>query len=128
MKDDAFVKNLTRFVRSGKPVLITDGLAERLRGQVNLDAPNVRVLAVKGEPKSLLNLGEAELNTVREPLLQPLKSSFKAPNKVALYLFKDSSWVIENFSDAVVAAELNGVRREVPARGWLYEWKGARRK
>jgi hypothetical protein len=37
-------------------VLVTDGLAERLHGKVKLDAANVHVLAVKGDPKSLLLL------------------------------------------------------------------------
>ena len=127
LKDADFARKLEKFVRAGKPVLITDGLAEKLRGRVALDAPNVRVLAARGEPKSLLQLGESELNSMREPLLKPLKTTFTAPNKVALYLFTDGSWVIENFNDAAVTTGLNGVSCKVPPRGWVYEWKGARR-
>jgi len=128
LKDKDLAPRLAKFVRAGKPVLITDALAEKLRGQVNLDAANVQVLAVNGEPKSLLELNQPKLDALRAPLLAPVKSTFKAPNKVALYLFTDGSWVIENFNDAAVATELNGVRREVAARGWIYEWKGAGRK
>jgi hypothetical protein len=124
LKDEGFARKLTKFIRGGKPVLITDGLAEKLRGKVQLDAPNVQVLAVRGEPKSLLALTEADLSVMRARLLRALNVTFKAPNNVALYLFKDGSWVIENFSDDVAVTELNGVRRTVPARGWLYEWKG----
>lgn len=87
----------------------------------------MHVLPVKGEPKSLLTLNESEVNSLREPLLRPVKVAFKAPNRVGLYLFSDGSWVTENFTDAVVSTELNGVRREIPARGWAYDWKGRTR-
>jgi hypothetical protein len=128
LKDEDFTSKFTKFVRAGKPVLITDGLAAKLTHTAAVNAPNVRVLAVKGEPKSLLALNEDELDPLREPLLRPVQVSFKAPSQVALYLFADGSWVIENFSDGAVTAQLNGARREVPARGWIYEWRGARQK
>jgi hypothetical protein len=77
---------------------------------------------VKGAPKSLLQLPESELNSLRAPMLKTLKTTLLAPNQVALYLFGDGSWVVENFSDAPAAVELNGKRLEVLARGWAYQW------
>ena len=98
----------------------------RLAGRVNLDRPNVRVLAVKGDPKSLLDLGQAAVDDLRGFLLRPLKLTVKAPGRVGLYWFRDGSWVVENFNDAPVVVELNGRRFSVPARGWRYEWRRAR--
>jgi hypothetical protein len=74
---------------------------------VTLNAPNVRILPVEGDPKSLLRLSQKELDTLRAPFLSPLKVNFSAPNQVALYLFRDGSWVIENFTDESVKVELN---------------------
>jgi hypothetical protein len=123
LKDAGFAAKLTAFIATGKPVLITDGLAERLRGKVDLTGPNVRTLPVKGQPKSLLELPEKELNSLRAPLLKALGATLVAPNQVALYLFRDGSWVVENFNDAPAAVELNGKKLTVAARGWDHEWK-----
>jgi hypothetical protein len=123
LKDGAFPAKLSAFLKKGKPVLLTDGLAKRLEGKVNLSGRNVQVLAVKGEPKSLLNLPQAELDRMREPLLRPFKRVFTAPNKVSIYLFKDRSWVIENFNDEPANVTLDGKALEVAARGWKYGWK-----
>ena len=122
-KDPELSGKLTALVASGKPVLITDGLAKRLKEQVLLRADNVYVLPVGGEPKSLLELAEDRLDAIRRPLLRPLDRSFQAPSRVALYLFEDGSWVIENFNDEPVAVELDGKSLQVAARGWLYRWK-----
>ena len=81
------------------------------------------VVPVKQNPKSLLEPGQKELDALRAPLLRPLKVSFHAPNRVALYLFGDGSWVVENFNDEAVDADLNGKRLTVAARGWVYQWK-----
>ncbi|MEK7404664.1 MAG: hypothetical protein AAB225_06110 [Acidobacteriota bacterium] len=123
LKDPEFAAGLTRFIRSRRPVLLTDGLAEGLRGRVNLAAPNVRVLPVSGDPKTLLKLSQEELDRLRAPLLQPFKASFSAPNEVSLCLFKDGSWVVQNFNDAEVTVELNRQRFQVPARGWVQRWR-----
>ncbi len=123
LKDKDFAAKLTRFIATGKPVLLTDGLTQRLEGKVNLNAPNVHVLPVKGDPKSLLQLSQEELDALRAPLLRPLKTTFHAPNKVALYLFRDGSWVVENFNDEESKVELNGKPLTVAARGWVYQWK-----
>jgi hypothetical protein len=123
LKDADLVPKLGKFIASGKPVLITDGLAKQLEGKVRLDAPNVVLLPVKGDPKSLLQLSQAELEVLRAPLLKPFQVSLNAPNQVALYLFKDDSWVVENFSDHDATVELRGRSLAIPARGWRMEWK-----
>jgi hypothetical protein len=122
LKDPGFASKLAKFIRSGKPVLLTDGLAQQLTNQMKLDAPNVCVLPVQGDPKSLLRLGQKELDELRAPLLRPFKATFKAPNQVALYLFHDGSWVVENFTNEAVTAELNGEVLTVAARGWQHHW------
>lgn len=123
LKDPDLAPRLAKFVHSGKPVLLTDGLAQRLTNTIDLAAPNVRVLPVKGDPKSLLDLPQAELDALRTPLLRPLKTTFRAPNQVALYLFKDGSWVVENFTDRPAEVELNGQKLTVAARGWNLRWR-----
>ena len=60
---------------------------------------------------------------MRTPLLRPFKTTFKAPNQVALYLFRDGSWVVENFNDEAVTVELNQRQLKIAARGWQWEWK-----
>lgn len=123
LKDPAFRERFTAFVAAGKPVLITDGLAAALASLPAAKAPNVRVLPVKGAPKSLLALSAEEVNALRAPLLKPFGASFQAPAKVGLYLFTGDGWVVENFNDEPVQAELNGRKLDVPARGWTYQWR-----
>jgi hypothetical protein len=41
---------------------------------------------------------------------------------VALYLFKDGSWVAENFNDEAAELEWNGAQVTVPARDWKCHW------
>jgi hypothetical protein len=123
LKDPKLPEKLSKLIAGGVPVLVTDGLTRRLDGRVNLDVPNVRILPVNGNPKSLLKLTHADLDAIRQPLLKPLSHTFKAPERVALYLFADGSWVVENFSDRAVTVELDGVEMDVAERGWRYEWK-----
>ena len=125
LKDTDLVPKLSALIAAGRPVLVTDGLAKHLADKVNFDAPNTRILAVGGDPKSLLELPQAELDPIRQPLLRTLGRSFRARNKVALYLFDDGSWVIENFNDEQVNVELDGTSQTVKPRGWIYRWKPA---
>ena len=122
LKDADLIAQLAAFIASGRPALITDGLAQHLAGQINLAAPNVRLLAVKGEPKALLALPQSELDALRAAMLRTLDLSFKAPNKVGFYPFQDGSWVVENFNDQAVTVEVTGATQAVPARGWLCHW------
>jgi hypothetical protein len=123
LKDPNLIPKLDSFIQSGKPVLLTDGLARALTNSVQLTRSNVHLLPVKGQPKSLLQLTQADLDSQRGPLLKPLKCSFKAPNRVALYLFRDKNWAIENFNDDPVNVELNGKSLTVPGRKWCHSWK-----
>jgi hypothetical protein len=123
LKDPDFAARLARFVRSGKPVLLTDNLARRLEGRVDVKARNVQIVTVGKDPASLNRIGQPELDRLRVPLLKSVKASFEAPNNVGLYLFNDSSWVIENFTDRDVEARLNGKAIAVPARDWKMAWK-----
>ena len=123
LKDAGFVPKLEKFLLARKPVLLTDGLARALAHRVRLDLRNIQILPVKGEPKSLLQLDQKTCDELRAPLLKPFRASFKAPARVALYLFKDKSWVVENFNDDPVDVQLNGKSVAVPARGWRQQWK-----
>jgi len=125
LKDSQFAKSLSAFIGAGKPVLLTDGLAGKLAGQVPLDAPNLHVLPVKGDPKSLLTLPQAELDRLREPLLRPFGRRFEAPGRVALYLFGDGSWVAENFNDEPANVKLDGTAATIAARDWALHWTPA---
>jgi hypothetical protein len=119
-----FANKLLDFVGSGRPVLLTDGLAKELTGKTEPNVPNMSILKVKNNPKQLLEMTRTELNAIREPLLAPLKVTFRAPNKVALYLFRDGSWVVENFNDTIAEVRLNRVPLKIPARGWTYKFLG----
>lgn len=123
LKDADLPAKLNAYIKSGKPVLLTDGLAQSLTNRLVLGAANVRVLSVNRAPKSLLALGQKELDDLRAPFLRPLKASFRAPNRVALYLFEDASWVVENFNDESVEVEMDGRRMTLDGRAWRYEWK-----
>ena len=124
LKDPGLVEKLSRFVQSGKPVMITDGLAKRLAGKAGLDRPNVLQLKVNSSPASLLKLSGPELDSLRGRLLLPFQTEFQAPNRTALYLFDDGSWVVENFNDQAVQVRLNGEAVPVPPREWICRWKG----
>ncbi len=123
LKDPDLAARLDRFLRAGKPTIVTSGLAAALAGKVKLDAPNARILALKPDPKSLLELQQADLDALRAPALKPFQTSFQAPSRVALFLFKDQSWVVENFNDKPARVSLNGKEMSVPARGWICQWK-----
>lgn len=123
LKDPNFVPRLAAFLATGRPVLLTDGLRERLAGKLPLDGANVFTLPVRGAPKELLSLDQAALDALREPLLRPLKIALRAPAQVGLFLFTDGSWVLENFADTPAVAELNGERLTLTPRGWLHRWK-----
>lgn len=127
LKDPELATKLERFIASGKPVLLTDGLARRLAGKVKLDGENVRALKANGKPESLLQMPQKELDALRAAMLKPFGVSFSAPSDVALYLFKDGSWVVENFRDRDVEIELNGLKSKVAPRGWTHEWKRPQR-
>jgi hypothetical protein len=105
LKDPDFSNKLKKMLGAKKPVLITDGLAERLDG-VNLDNDNLTILEVRGNPRSLLELTRKQLKPIRDKLLAPFGIRFDAPNKVALYLISGDCLIVENFNDGPVDAVL----------------------
>ncbi len=105
LKDPDFKKKFRKMINAGKPVLITDGLASRMPMDRRL-RPNLKILPVKGNPKSLLAIEQEKLDEIRSVLLKPLGVQLAAPNKVALYLFGDDLIGIENFNDKKVKATL----------------------
>lgn len=117
------MKKLNAFIASGKPTVITDGLASRLDGQLALGGDNVHILPVQGEPKSLLSWRQDTLDAIRLPILKAVGHSFEASNRVALYLMSDGSWIVENFNDEPVTVKLDGTEMQIGPRDWLYQWK-----
>ncbi len=123
LRDAELPSRLAALIATGAAVLITDGLAAAMADMgASLDAPNVHVLPIAGKPKSLLTLDRDALAAIRQPMLEPLGISFDAPNQVALYVFDDGSWVVENFNDDPVTATLDGRAMTIPARGWEQQW------
>jgi hypothetical protein len=105
LKDPDFADKLESMLSAEKPVLITDGLASRLR-RVNLHGDNVTILKVEGNPRGLLELNRRQLKTIRDKMLVPFGMKFDAPNKVALYLIGDNCLIIENFNDESIDASI----------------------
>jgi len=105
LKDTQFGDKLRRMLAAGKPVLITDGLADRLDG-IDLDAGNPTILKVGGKPRGLLELSREQLRPMRKKMLAPFGMSFDAPNRVALYLIGHNCIIVENFNDEAVNASL----------------------
>ncbi len=125
MKDPALPKKLAAFIAAGRPTLITKGLAQRLEGAVDLNRPNVHVIDASANPERLLHMSQGELDALRAPLLKALGASLQAPARVSIYLFDDSSRVVENFNDAPVTVTVNGETITLPARGWNVRWADA---
>jgi len=117
-------KLIDGYIATGRPTLITDGLARSLKGRVALDRPNVVLLPVHGDPKSLLALPQEQLDSLRAPFIRALgHTSFRAPNRVGLVLFEDGSWVAMNFNDRPVTIVLDGESHDVAPRQWLQHWE-----
>jgi hypothetical protein len=97
LKDPGWAGKVRVMLEKGTPVLVTDGLAGSLPGDVR-NNKSLAVLNVGGEPKRLLKLTREELKPIRERLLAPFGLRFDAPNKVALYLMGDDCVAVENFN------------------------------
>lgn len=106
LKQPGFSAQLQKMLIADKPVVVTDGLAKRLSNQDLLKNQNLTILNVSGAPKGLIKLPREELNPIRNKLMAPFGMKFDAPNKVALYLFGDNHYVVENFNDVAVDVTL----------------------
>lgn len=123
LHDPTFTRQLDPYLQSGRPALITDGLAQRLDGRVNLDRQNVHVLSVNGDPKTVWSLPTERVETIRTAMLRPFDVRFQGPARTALYLFDDGSWVAESFHDVPIKVTINDRPVEIEARGWAQSWR-----
>jgi len=105
LKDPKFTDKLKKMLDTGKPVLMTDGLAKKL-SNLKLEDQNLTHLKLNGNPRNLLKLTPEELKPIRDKLLEPFGIKFDAPNKAALYLIGENCLIIENFNDAPIDASL----------------------
>jgi hypothetical protein len=122
LKDPRLREELSAYAATGRPVLLTDGLAKRLNDPALARASNVHLLPVNGDPKSLLEFPAADLRRLQQAMLSGTAAGFNAPVKVAFYPFADGSWVVENFNDQPVIAQIESKATEIPARGWVYRF------
>lgn len=77
------------------------------------------------KPLGLPVLPEALANNLRAAFLSPLNLRLEGPAGVGLYLFgKDRC--LYNFHTGAVTVRLDGVRRTIPAKGWLWIEGGAK--
>ncbi len=106
--DPNFEPKFSRYIASGRPVLVSDSLAKALKP--DLMRNNVRIL----DPKR-----PAEM---RAHVLPPLKTTLTGGDEIGYYLFTDGSWVLENFSSRDAVVTLNGERLQLAPRGWRYHW------
>lgn len=123
LKDPTFPEKLARYIVTGRPVLLTEGLAAKLPSTINLHAGNVHRINTGKDPKVLLAMSQPEIDTLRASMLAPFHVTFSGPNSVGLYLYADGSWVVENFNDESATATLNGRKFTVAARDWRTEWR-----
>lgn len=106
LKDPDLIAKLKPMIGADRKVLITDGLRDRLTGQVDLAADNVQILPVGGDPRSLPEMDPTVLREIRAAMLAPLGICFEAPSRVALYRMGDDLVVIENFNQEAVDVRL----------------------
>ncbi len=114
---------LTKYLATGRPVLITEGLARRLSGRWKLDAENLHLLRAGARPEQLLGMTQSKLDALRQVMLEPFGVTFQSPPGVGFYLFSDGSWVVENFNDRGVTVKIGGEPLTLGPRAWAYRWK-----
>jgi hypothetical protein len=113
---------INAYIKTERPVLLTDSATQFLSPRLNLPAPNVRVINVPRPLDYLLVQRQPALDNLRAPLLNALHVTFSAPDNVALYLFSPNGWVVENFNNQPVTAVLNGQSLTIAPRGWVCHW------
>ena len=103
LKDPELVAKMKKMMDAEVPMLITNGLRDRLKDQIALEGDNVQILEVGENLWSLTEMDRASLLSLRNKMLKPFGITFDAPAKVALYLMGDNV-VIENFNDEKIDA------------------------
>ena len=105
-EDQDIIPKLFQIVTENKPLLVTDGFSDMLKGQVDISDHNVQILKVNGDPRSIMNMDRESLYKLRKRMLKPFGIEFDAPSKVSLYLIGDDHVVIENFNNEYVETQL----------------------
>ena len=123
LHDPTFARQVDAYLQSGRLALITDGLAKRLDGRVDLDRQNVHVLPVNGDPKKVWALPAERVDAIRTAMLRPFDVRFQGPARTALYLFEDGSWIVESFHDVQIHVAINDQPVEIEAHGWFQSWR-----
>jgi len=97
--DPDCIEKIKRLIAAQTPILMTDGLASRLEGEVDLDAECIEILEANGEPYSLREIPTDRLARIREHMLTPLGVALDAPRLISLYLLGHEYVAIESFRD-----------------------------
>jgi hypothetical protein len=105
LKDAKFITELKQMVAKGTPIVITDGLAKRLKTHPEL-IEMLTILPINGSPRNLLEMTREQIKPFRDKLLAPFGMKFDAPNRVELFLFGDNTFAIENINDEAVDVTL----------------------
>ncbi len=123
LQDEAFVDHFERYVKLGRPTLITDALADRLRGSVDIDRANVRILEVQQKPESIpQSISTEKLTLIRAAMTKPFSVNYEGPSRTALYYFDDGSWVLESYRNSPLTLTVNGKSVDVQPNGWAQHW------
>ena len=107
LKDPDLLPKMKGMINKKTPLLITDGLRDRLKDQIDLKSDNIYILKADGNPRILLNIDRKSLKNIRNLMLKPFGIDFDAPNRVSLYLIGEDYIVIENFNDEKIDAKLH---------------------
>jgi hypothetical protein len=123
LQDELFADHLERYLTLGRPTLITDGLAERLRGRVDLNRANVKILEVQEKPESIpQSISTEKLASIRAAMTKPFSVNYDGPSRTALYYFDDGSWVLESYRNSPITFTVNGKSVDLQANSWAQHW------
>jgi hypothetical protein len=112
LQDGRINKKIQTMIDNDIPLLMTDGIAEKLEG-VDVQKPNIYILECRGNPYSLLDIPGQTLKEIREIVLRPFNISLEVKSRVALYLIGENTIVLENFNNEPVDVRLSmpGIRK-----------------
>ncbi len=105
LKDDKLEEKLKTLAEKKIPILATSNLKNNLPEDLQASLNEALVLEVPADKWDLMNLREGQLHAIQEAMLQPFQITFKAPSRIALYLYEDDLTVIENFNDTEVTVQ-----------------------
>ncbi|MGC9329915.1 MAG: hypothetical protein ACP5I1_19930, partial [Candidatus Hinthialibacter sp.] len=106
LHDEQLTEKLEQMLADQKPVLVTNHLAEKLPSSLKKQLDDSMILDVPEDLWDLMNLPENRLRSIRNALLKPFGLEFDAPTRVALYMFSNDIYGIENFNNKEIKAVL----------------------